>query len=130
MTKNYELSRMACYLAAINADPDKEQVARTQAYFAISTREAEIARDPGRPATGLLAAATQLLEHARVLEAHERQLSQHEQKLEAREEHVAVLGMPMLGRPVAVPVAPAAPATPASKAAPGSHRHSHRSASC
>jgi hypothetical protein len=107
MTKSYELSRLACYLTAINADPDKGQVAKAQAYFAISTREAELARDPARPSTGLLAAATQLLEHARVLEAHERELGQQKQRLEVLEERVALPSLPQLGRPVpAVKVAP------------------------
>lgn len=31
---DYRLSRFACYLVAMNADPRKEQVARAQAYFA------------------------------------------------------------------------------------------------
>ena len=40
--KDYELSRFACYLVAMNADPEKEMVAMAQGYFAVKTREAEV----------------------------------------------------------------------------------------
>lgn len=38
---DYELSRFAAYLVAMNGDPNKPEVAAAQAYFAIKTREAE-----------------------------------------------------------------------------------------
>lgn len=40
---DYELPRFACYLTFLNGDPRKPEVAAAQAYFAIRTREAEVA---------------------------------------------------------------------------------------
>ncbi|MGL4947081.1 MAG: BRO family protein [Cetobacterium sp.] len=40
---DWRLSRYACYLIAMNGDPDKLEVAAAQSYFAIKTREAEVA---------------------------------------------------------------------------------------
>jgi DNA-damage-inducible protein D len=39
--EEYELSRMAAYLLAMNGDPNKPEVAAAQLYFATKTREAE-----------------------------------------------------------------------------------------
>lgn len=40
--EDYELSRTAAYLLAMNGDPNKPEVAAAQAYFAVRTREAEL----------------------------------------------------------------------------------------
>lgn len=39
--ENFHLSRLACYLIAMNGDPRKPEVAAAQTYFAVRTREAE-----------------------------------------------------------------------------------------
>jgi DNA-damage-inducible protein D len=39
---DYYLTRAACYLAAMNGDPSKQEVAQAQRYFASRTRQAEI----------------------------------------------------------------------------------------
>ncbi|WJD99736.1 hypothetical protein [Streptomyces antimycoticus] len=42
--EDYELSRTAAYLLAMNGDPNKPEVAAAQMYFAAKTREAELAQ--------------------------------------------------------------------------------------
>ncbi|MDN4521404.1 phage antirepressor KilAC domain-containing protein [Mycolicibacterium austroafricanum] len=39
--EDHHLSRLACYLIAMNGDPRKAEVAEAQTYFAVRTREAE-----------------------------------------------------------------------------------------
>lgn len=44
--EDFHLSRFAAYLVAMNGDPRKPEVAAAQSYFAIRTREAEVAERP------------------------------------------------------------------------------------
>src|SRR5699024_6839942 len=50
---DYELSRFAAYLAVMNGDPRKPEIAAAQAYFAVKTREAETQTAPALPQTYL-----------------------------------------------------------------------------
>lgn len=73
--EDYELSRMAAYLVAMNGDPNKAEVAAAQMYFAGKTREAELAQGAHQtPASGaqvVLAMAHQLVEQEQRLVAVE-----------------------------------------------------------
>lgn len=44
--EDFRLTRFAAYLVAMNGDPRKAEVAASQSYFAIRTREAEVAAEP------------------------------------------------------------------------------------
>ena len=71
--EDFELARAACYLVAMNGDPNKPEVAAAQAYFAIRTREAETT--PKR-LTGPELVATALIEAQSMLEAKDRQIAE------------------------------------------------------
>lgn len=66
--EDFRLTRFAAYLVAMNGDPNKPEVAAAQAYFAIKTREAEVAQRFDLP-TSFADALELAARQARALEA-------------------------------------------------------------
>ncbi len=67
--EDFELTRFAAYLCAMNGDPNKTEVAAAQAYFAVRTRQAEVA--PVRQLSGPELMAAALVEAQATLERAE-----------------------------------------------------------
>ncbi|MBM4637798.1 phage antirepressor Ant [Rhodococcus hoagii] len=81
--EDFEFSRFAAYLVAMNGDPNKPEVAAAQAYFAVKTREAELvqAQIPQTYADALREAASNY-ERAIAAEAAAQEANQKVEELE------------------------------------------------
>lgn len=78
---DFHLTRFGAYLTVMNGDPRKPEVAAAQAYFAIRTREAEMA--PAAPAlTGAELFAHAVLEAQAMLAAKDERIAELEPKAE------------------------------------------------
>lgn len=90
---DFELSRFAAYLVAMNGDPNKPEVAAAQAYFAIRTRESETAayRDAldilADPLGALEAANCRASQAVTIARAERVRADKAEKKLEVEQRH-------------------------------------------
>lgn len=87
--EDFELVRFAAYLVMMNGDPRKPEIAAAQGYFAIKTREAEVAR-PALTEDEIIAQALQIT--TRKVEALTEQVGVLTPKAEAFDDFLSTRG--------------------------------------
>lgn len=94
--ENYRLSRYGAYMAAMNGDPRKPEIAAAQTYFAVRTREAEVTQaaiDLSDPLAQLARAGEQITQAVTLALAERKRAQLAEQRADKADERVeAVTG--------------------------------------